>query len=181
MAEAHHRKKNPYQVRLALLEGAASIAMEHGLAAVSVQAVSFAAGVTKGGFFHHFPSKQALLEGMVAWLLEAIDSHIEAAIALDPEPHGCFTRAYVGSVFQAKFSEDRWATLWISTLTDPQLSMKWAEWFQARLERHRATDTGADLEAVRLTVGGIWLAGTAGVPIQFPEEHCKWLIAATYQ
>ncbi|MBO9134470.1 TetR/AcrR family transcriptional regulator (plasmid) [Rhizobium sp. B230/85] len=181
MAEAHRRKKNPDQVRLALLEGAASIAMERGLAAVSVQAVSDAAGVTKGGFFHHFPCKQALLDGMMAWLLDALDSRIDAAINFDPEPHGCFTRAYVGSVFQPKISGDRWATLWMSTLTDPQLSMKWAEWYQARLERHRATDTGADLEAVRLTVGGIWLAGTAGVPIQFPEEHCRRLIAATYQ
>ena len=181
MTEAHRRKKNPDQVRLALIEGAAKIAIEQGLAAVSVQAVSEAASVTKGGFFHHFPSKRALLDGLVAWLLETIDTRIDASIASDPEPHGCFTRAYIGSAFQAEEAGDPWEALWISALTDPQLSPKWAEWYAARLERHKTTDQGADLEAVRLAVDGIWLTGMTGVTILHPTEIRERLISSTYK
>jgi DNA-binding transcriptional regulator YbjK len=60
MANPYHRQKQPEAVRRALLEQAARLAVEQGVAAVTVQAIADAAGVTKGGLTHHFPSKQAL-------------------------------------------------------------------------------------------------------------------------
>ncbi len=48
MATAYNRKKQPELVRRTLLDCAAKLALEQGLAAVTVQAVSHAAGVTKG-------------------------------------------------------------------------------------------------------------------------------------
>src|SRR3546814_11650537 len=59
-------RKAPETVRRALLDGAAAIAASHGLAAISVQTVADSAKVTKGGLFHHFPNKQALVEGVLA-------------------------------------------------------------------------------------------------------------------
>jgi hypothetical protein len=50
MGNAYTRIKQPELVRRALLDHAAKLAVEQGLAAVTVQAVSDAAGVTKGGF-----------------------------------------------------------------------------------------------------------------------------------
>ncbi|RYG89090.1 MAG: TetR/AcrR family transcriptional regulator, partial [Alphaproteobacteria bacterium] len=70
---AHKRKKQPELVRRALIDHAARLAVEQGLAAVTVQAVSDAAGVTKGGFMHHFPSKQALVDAVFTELIEIID------------------------------------------------------------------------------------------------------------
>ena len=58
MVNAHHRKKQPEQVRRTLLDCAARIAAEQGIANVTVQAVAEAAGVTKGGLFHHFPEQK---------------------------------------------------------------------------------------------------------------------------
>lgn len=181
MTEAHHRKKNPAQVRLALLEEAASIIVEQGLTALSVQSVSDAAGVTKGGFFHHFPSRQALLDGLFEWLLSGFDESLDALIAADPEPFGCFTRAYVRSAFDEDRPGGRWDNVWISTITDPELKAKWIGWLEARLKQHRLTDAGASLEAVRLTADGIWLSRLSGVPLRHPDEISASLIASTYK
>nr|WP_244413638.1 helix-turn-helix domain-containing protein [Methylorubrum extorquens] len=51
-----------------------------------MQAVSDAAGVTKGGLFHHFPSKQALIAEIFATLTERLDAEIDAAMVRDPSP-----------------------------------------------------------------------------------------------
>ena len=67
MQSPHRRKKQPEQVRRSLLDCAAQIAVEQGLASVTIQAVAEAAGVTKGGLFHHFASKRnPLFIGLLA-------------------------------------------------------------------------------------------------------------------
>lgn len=60
--------------RALILDAAASIVEEQGAAHLTMDAVAAAAGVSKGGVLYHFPSKQALLEGMLARLLEEITS-----------------------------------------------------------------------------------------------------------
>lgn len=64
------------ETRRTLLRAAIGQFAQHGVAATSVDAICSSAGVTKGGFFHHFKSKDQLvasaLEAYVAWLLEAL-------------------------------------------------------------------------------------------------------------
>jgi TetR/AcrR family transcriptional repressor of nem operon len=68
-----------------LLDGAVALIRRQGFAATTVDQVCTAAGVTKGGFFHHFASKEAL--GIAAaehWaavtqpLFDGADYHSEA-------------------------------------------------------------------------------------------------------
>lgn len=167
MTNAHTRKKEPEKVRRALLDEAARLAVKQGLAAVTVQAVAEAAGVTKGGFMHHFPSKQALVDAVFAELLETLDRDLDARIAADPEPHGSFTRAYLLSVFEMipPQSGGHWAALYVSMLADAELRALWARWYEARLDRHRTTDGGVQLAAVRAAADGIWLADLTGAPL----------------
>ncbi|SFG25208.1 TetR/AcrR family transcriptional regulator [Methylobacterium gossipiicola] len=160
MASASHRKKQPERVRRTLLDCAAKLALEQGLAAMTVQGVCHAAGVTKGALFHHFASKQALVEGVVSDLIGQLDAEIDAAMARDPEPYGRYTRAYVDVTLHDPMMTEggQWAALHISILAEPALRRIVSDWFAERLSRHHGTDGGAELELVRLAADGAWLA-----------------------
>jgi AcrR family transcriptional regulator len=160
MENAYRRKKQPERVRRTLLDAAARLAVEEGLAGVTVQAVADAAGVTKGGLLHHFPSKQTLIEAVFADLLQQLDAEIDTYMTADAERHGSFTRAYVQAVFADYERGDGspWAPLSVSMISDPSLRRLWSGWLQGRLEQHRGTDAGVTLELVRRAADGIWLA-----------------------
>lgn len=164
---AHRRSKQPQRVRRALLDHAARIAVGEGLAAVTVQAVSDAAGVTKGGFMHHFPSKQNLLETLFREMLAALSRELDERIAADPEPRGAFTRAYLLSVLDSDPAEQdgSWIALCAAMLAEPSLRALWRDWFGQQVGPRRETDGDARLETVRLAADGIWLADLAGVPV----------------
>jgi AcrR family transcriptional regulator len=154
MGLAYHRRKEPERVRRQLLDAAARLAVEHGMAGVTVQAVAVAAGVTKGGLFHHFPTKEALIAGMFEDLLEKFDLEIDRCMAADPDPRGRFTRAYISATFgeMGRF----WTALALSWIAEPRLRQLWAEWLRQRLERHQATD--GELGVLRFATDGLWLA-----------------------
>lgn len=64
--------------RALILEAAAAIVANSGASHLTIDAVAAAACVSKGGVLYHFPTKQALLEGMLARLLEQIDGRTAA-------------------------------------------------------------------------------------------------------
>ncbi|WP_062206053.1 TetR/AcrR family transcriptional regulator [Aureimonas sp. AU12] len=181
MENAHRRKKQPGIVRRALLDHAARLVVEEGLAAVTVQAVSDAAGVTKGGFMHHFPSKQALITAVFEDLLGQIDRDLDARMAGDPEPWGSFTRAYVEAVLDMVPRGDGGplAALSLSWLTDAGLRTLWADWFAERLRRHDATDGAVSLAVVRLAADGLWLSDLAGIAVADCNALRRHLVEAT--
>ncbi len=173
------RKKQPEAVRRALLDAAARLAEEQGFAAVTVQAVAQAAGVTKGGLFHHFINKQALIKGMVADQLDQLDAAIDARIAVDPVAHACFTRAYIEATLdQERFGPDGiWRTMTATVIADPTARALWNRWLSQRLDRHRDTDGGVALEAVRLAADGAWLfALMGGTPSPAIRSHLMFLV-----
>lgn len=63
--------------RARLVDTATNLFAEHGFAGTSVEMVLAAADVSRGAFYHHFPSKQAVFEAAV----EAIESRIIGALA----------------------------------------------------------------------------------------------------
>lgn len=173
MNNAYSRKKDPERVRRALLDCAARIATKQGLAALTIQAVSDAAGVTKGGLFHHFPSRQALIEGLFADLTVQLDAAIDAYIANDPNPRGSFTRAYlqVALSYGHISDEDPWIAFSLSMISELQMKSLWSEWLEGRLRRHSDTDSGLMFEIVRLAADGIWLALALGYEQTLHPNH----------
>lgn len=124
-------------MRRGLLDCAALIAGSEGLAAVTVAAVSAAAGVTKGALFHHFANKQALIEAMVEGLMHELDAALDAMIAADELPHGSFTRAYVHAALSMDDATTRIWTALISSLTvETAIAAQWHAWLAQRLHRH---------------------------------------------
>ncbi|MEJ6070213.1 TetR/AcrR family transcriptional regulator, partial [Psychrobacter sp. 16-Bac2893] len=81
---AHKRKKQPEVVRRALLDQAARITLEQGLAKVTFQAVADAVGVTKGGVMHHFTTKNALVMEVFHDAMKKFELEVDAAMAKDP-------------------------------------------------------------------------------------------------
>ena len=60
--------KHPDQRKSELLDCAQSLFFQQGYDATSVNDVIAKAGISKGAFYHHYPSKEALLEGLAARL-----------------------------------------------------------------------------------------------------------------
>lgn len=160
MSEAHHRKKEPDQVRGALLNCAARITAEVGLGNLTLEAVSKAAGVTKGGLFHHFSNKKALVEAMIEKVISELDQMIDEHMANDDMEYGRFTRAYVDVAFLEEYLNpaDPWAALCMSSIHEHELQNRWAKWMVQRLRDHESTDNDPTLEIVRLAADGAWIA-----------------------
>ena len=76
--------------RTRILEAAQRLVLERGFAGTSVDAVLGEASVTKGAFFHHFRSKEALglalVERYAAFDLQALDDFMAGAEASSDDP-----------------------------------------------------------------------------------------------
>jgi len=179
MSDAHRKAKSPDQTRRALLDAAAALALAQGVAGLSLPAVAEAAGLTKGAVFHHFGSRQGLIDALCDDLLARIDTELEEALARDDGGPGTFTRAYVTCTFAPRGQSSPWSALSLSALTDPALARIWTGWLRARLARHARTDDDPRLELVRLATDGYWLACLQGLPPDDPGALCRRLIAAT--
>src|SRR5687768_16323668 len=62
-----------------VLDALQEILVRDGIAAVTLEAVAAAAGVSKGGLLYHFGSKAALLDGLIDRMTAAIDAEVGAA------------------------------------------------------------------------------------------------------
>ncbi len=67
------------ETRTHILEAALRRFANHGYSAASVDEICAEAGVSKGAFYHHFPSKQALFLELLNEWLDTIDAGFEAA------------------------------------------------------------------------------------------------------
>lgn len=177
MSKAHHRKKHPEAVRQQLLEVAARLSLEKGPASVTLDAVSQAAGVSKGGLLHHFPNKMSLLDGLFDDLTEKLDRAIAERMQDDPDPKGRYTRAYASVCFLPEGMADgeEWKVLTVALISEPSLRERWRQWVERHLAENAATDGALDAALVRYAVDGLWLADLFGSPSMDGEMRAAML------
>lgn len=76
--------------RQRIMDAAQELILEQGFAATSVDRILERASVTKGSFFYHFPTKQALAEALVKRWAEAdirhLEGKLERSLALTEDP-----------------------------------------------------------------------------------------------
>lgn len=173
MSKAYHRKKQPEAVRQQLLEVAAKLSLEKGPGSVTLDAVSQAAGVSKGGLLHHFPNKLSLMDGLFDDLTAKFDRALAERMTADPEPHGRFTRAYLSACFDAQDEQERdgWMVLTTALLSEPHLRERMRRWTEDRLTRHVGTDSSPDAVLARCAIDGLWLADLLGAPVLEPMQR----------
>ena len=179
--KGYSRKKQPEAVRRAILDTVQRIVCERGPAEVTIQSVAAGAGVTKGGVFHHFASKQELLRAAFDDVLARIDVEIEELLNGDG-CYGCFTRAYVRAITVGRQGGigSPFDAISVAVMSDSQTGGSWQAWLDGRLARHAATDSDPRLEIVRFAADGAWLnyVGT-DLPPKKLQELLERLIAMT--
>lgn len=167
--------------RQALLEAAERLFAARGYLAVSVDEMCRAAGVSKGAFYHHFPSKQAVFLALLEDWLQRLQKALETEIASHEDlPHALLAMsAHVGQVWEE--NSERWplfldfwsqavreTAVWEATIAPyRQFEMLFTEWLA------HARQSGTPLPIEPRTAARILLALALGTLLQgmlLPEE-----------
>lgn len=160
-----------------ILQAGYAVAGQSGVAAVTLDAVANRAGVSKGGLLYHFPSKEALVAGMVDGLCRTFADLADAAARADPVPVGRSARAYLAASAGELWQSSRWLALVGALITDPDLLDSWRAWVVAGRAADEAENADPVATAIaRLAADGLWVAGVLGLPA--PERQLRTAILA---
>ncbi len=144
-----------------ILEAASRVIQQSGVSRMTLEEVAAEAKVSKGGLLYHFPSKNALIRGLVDDLIAQCDLFFDSH-KHDSSPGG-FTRAYLQS---SLFLDASSAVGVVSAIAnDPSLleplHKAYARW-QARLDNDGIDPVVATM--VRLIADGLWFSSLIGTP-----------------
>jgi AcrR family transcriptional regulator len=121
--------------RDALLDAAEAVVLESGAARLTLDAVAEKAGVSKGGLLYHFPTKEALLEGLVTRHLARHDARRAAALEQLPEGPGRELKADLRAVLEKNDAGSRVNMgLLAAVANEPSLMATARERFRRRIE-----------------------------------------------
>lgn len=176
--------------RAKILEAAEAVIRRDGIKRLSVDTVVAEAGISKGGFFYHFKTKDELLAALLQSVTEEMTVEVTALVEADPEPRGRILRSMIRAAFDFDADperRDRFITLTLAMLTasiespalrdevrrgnDDQLTASASD----GLPLAHALLLGAALE-------GFWMGqslGSTTVPEPLRRQLCDLLIALT--
>lgn len=146
--------------KIEILNAASKIVSERGIFNLTLEATAVEAGFSKGGLLYHFPSKEALVKGMVDHLAENYREKIASTAAASLEEKGRWTHSYVDVTFTEPYqNKDMHAGLLAAKavnaeLLDPirELYSNWQE----EIENDGIDPIKATI--IRLATDGIWLS-----------------------
>jgi len=170
--------------RVAILHSAARIIQNKGIFNLTLDAVAEEAGVSKGGLLYHFPSKEALVSGMVHHLIQQYVDRIEDSASKDKHHKGKWTRAFMQETFyQVQTNKDMEASLLAAVAVNPSLlepiQKAYHEW-QEQIENDGLDPVDATI--LRLALDGLWfsaLFNLAPLDNDFKEKILNALIEKT--
>lgn len=148
-----------------LLEAATRVVQRDGVGSLTLDAVARECGVSKGGVLYHFPSKDALVLGMVESMVEDFQSGLDTLSAPEPEQPGRWLRSYVNASLHEEACSPQVLSALVaavatnSSLLNP-LRERYYDWQQ------QASGDGLDATLatiIRLAVDGLWFADLFGL------------------
>ncbi|WP_067725998.1 TetR/AcrR family transcriptional regulator [Oceanobacillus damuensis] len=146
--------------KLDILDAASKIVNERGIFNLTLDAVAAEAGFSKGGLLYHYPSKEALVRGMVEHLAENYQEKVQADMDKDPEQIGKWIRAYVNVTFnQTDENKNKNAVLLAAKAVGPELLDPIREVYESW--KDQAEKDGIDpmkATIIQLAADGIWLS-----------------------
>lgn len=163
---APQRRRDPAATRADILDSAMAVAAEAGALGFTLDAVAGRAGLSKGALLHHFASKGALLEALVAHMGEMFVREVEAEATRDPQPHGRNARAYLRVVIHDAATPEAISigrAMLAACAIAPEMAAAWRQ-VTRRLTADDPTDpAGADdALMLRLIADGLWLSDLFG-------------------
>lgn len=164
-------KADAMRTREAVLQASAQIIVRLGISAFTIEAVAQEAGITKGGVLHHFPSKEALIDGLIDQVTEAFNKRVEIELATDPEgTPGRWLRAYIRTVFSMQYEDQNLIPALAAAVGDHRTLERIRLSFE-KSQQSAIQDGLEPIEAtiIRLAVDGIVFARALGIDVLEPE------------
>ena len=112
------------ETRAHILDAALTLFSKTGYDATGVAEICKSAGVSKGAFYHHFPTKQAVFQSLLEGWLAALDIQMDVLLAGAPDvPTGLLRLVEVtGPVFQDTRGQlPMFLEFWTQSSRDPAL------------------------------------------------------------
>lgn len=165
--------------KIDILNAASKIVSERGIFNLTLEAVAEEAGFSKGGLLYHFPSKEALVKGMVDHLTNNYREKIANKSNMDLNDKGKWVRAYVDVTFNETYeNKDMNSGLLAAKAVNAELLdpiRKLYEEWQDEIEHDGIDPIKATI--IRLATDGIWLAEL--FDIYHIGDHKKELVYKT--
>ncbi len=154
------KSKKSTETRDHILLAAANVVLEQGAARMTLDFVAKQAGVSKGGLLYHFPSKDALVEGLINYMIQSLSDRIRAAYDNDSfgTNRGRWLRALTQANFQSK-DQKLSSGLSAAVLLNPNLLEALRDAYvsrQALIEQDGVDIVLANI--IRLVGDGIWFS-----------------------
>ena len=157
------RLERGLETRRAIVETATRLFAEHGYAAVSIEAVLAACEISRGALYHHFSSKEALLEAV----FEAVEVDVtNKVLARAASAGGAAEAVRAGCEAFLDLTQDQ--VVRQIMLTDAPSVLGWEKWREID-ERHAFGLMKAALEPA---------AEEAGLPASLTDSFAHMLLAS---
>lgn len=155
------RSKSAVSTREKILLAACQLIARDGVSKLTLDMVAQEAGVSKGGLLYHFRSKDALITGMVYYMLDFYTMRVEERAAKEKgDSEGKWTRAFIYATCSIE-QENReiGAGLIAAVANNPELLLPVRQYYQdwqQRLQKDGLDPALATL--IRLAADGLWFA-----------------------
>ena len=147
-----------------LLAAASEIVEEEGVVKLTLEAVAQRAGMSKGGLLYHYPSKEALIKGMVEnWSNNYFES-ILSLVKDDTIEQGKWSRAYVTSTYSDIDNNKHLSSIMAAMFYNPDLLDDFRQQYDHLL--NQLSDDGIDpvkATIARLSIDGLWFSEMLGM------------------
>ncbi|MGO4410136.1 MULTISPECIES: TetR/AcrR family transcriptional regulator [unclassified Brevundimonas] len=173
--EAQTRRRAPETTRAEIIDMAIEVAAEQGATGLTLDGVVARLSFSKGALLHHFPNKQALLEGVMDQLAASMTAQVLEEAARDPNPYGRNARAYLRATVNEPVTE-RDVSIGRAALAacaiEPTLIVRWRAAMRTLAVDDPVDPAGKDdALMLRLIADGLWISDLFGVHEVSPEQR----------
>lgn len=173
--DAQTRRRAPEATRAEIIDMAIEVAAEQGAMGLTLDAVVARLSFSKGALLHHFPSKLALLEGVIDHLANEMTAAILAEAARDPNPYGRNARAYLRATVNEPVTERDVSigrAALVACAVEPGLIGRWRTAMRTLAADDPLDPAGKDdALMLRLIADGLWMSDLFGTHEVSPEQR----------